>query len=471
MATFFHLFNDDLFTSYDVRGVALKEITQNDAFYFGLSFGLFLNNRRTIIKKLFGVLIGEKPKVVVGCDGKKGSEILKEKFVEGLIVCGVNVVDIDIVPVPVVYYSVSHFDCEAGASISGSDFNKVTSIKFLLNDEPLTGVDIEEFTGVLKHGVTISSFKKGVINEIDIVETYITEVLNKLKFNPEKKLKVGIDCLNGSASIVLEDLVKRLPFKVLLKNINLEKKPANPDQFLEENIQNIHKFIEEEDLDFAFNIDTDGKKVVGVTRQGKILYGDDLFFIIAQDYLKHSKNKGIVLDLAFGLELEKKLIELGGKMFYSASGGGLIREKMRKVKAGLGLESRGHIYIKDEFYGYDDGIFAILKIISILSFEPSTMDDIANILPFAFKTKEIRIKTIHENEKFESIKSFLIEKLKPEKIIEEGGIKMIFEEGKAAIMVRVCNTEDAISFKAEAKNIDTFTGLEKLLAFIKQKFF
>ena len=481
MATFSHLFNDDLFTTYDVRGTIGEELTKDDAFHFGVAFGIFLNKRRTLVKKIFGFLISEKPKVVVGSDVLDENIELTEKFIQGLIACGINVVDVGILTSPAVYYCVSHFDCEAGVSITSATFQNDASseylgqIKFLLNEEPLDGEEIKEFCAKLENGVSVYAPEKGVINEIDILETYITEILSVLKFNSEKKLRVGIDCLDGSSGMILSKMLKKLPFEIILKNEQCEGKfeLISPDPLSMKNISNLETFIKEENLDIAFNINGNGNRLSAMTKNGKVLKGDELAFILIQDYLKDVKNmkRNIVLDLAYSIELERQIKAMGGNVFIASTGQSEIREKMRKVNANIGMESKGHLYLKNGFYGYDDAIFTLFKIISILSFENSEVDEIISKMVFTFKTSEIRIKTMHEDEKFLKIKEFLISELKPERIIEAEGVKLIFDNENASIMVRVCNTEDAISFKAEALNVDTFIKLEKILETIKLKFF
>jgi phosphomannomutase len=474
MATFSHFFNEEIFTTHDIRGIFNKDINKKDAFYIGVAFGNFLNKRRTLVKKFFGFLIGEKPKVVIGMDARESTNLLAEEFIKGLVVCGVNVVNVADIPVPTVFYSVSHFDCEAGVSISGFSVGEdMITIKFVLNDERLTGEQIKEFCSVLEEGLFISKIERGVINEIEILETYITEVLSILKFSPQNKLRVGVDCLNGTTGNVLIKMFKRLPFRMFLKNEQYdEEMDIRQNPLLEENIKSLGAFIQEKGLDIAFSLDGDGGQLIALTKEGNVLKGDELFYIIARNYLQNSpKNKKVVLDLASSIEIEKKILELGGKPIFASTGQSSVREKMLKSGAKLGVEAKGHIYIKDGFYGYDDGIFAILKIISILSFEEKTIAEILNEMPFTFETSEIRIKTMYEDEKYAEIQTFLKEKIVVDKIMEEGGMKFIFAEETASIMIRVCNTEDAISFKAEARNIEDFMFLEKLLEEIKQKFF
>lgn len=471
MKVFKHSFKEELFTTYDVRGVAFKDLTREDVFYFGLAFGNFLNKRRSFIKKIFNFLIGEKPKVVVGTDITKVSFEIKEVFVEGLITANVNVVEVGEVPAPIVYYSVSHFDCEAGVSITSSylesNFSGFSGIKFILNEEALDGEEIKEFSDALQDGIKVPEKKKGVVNEIDILETYITEALSVLKFNQNSKLKIGIDCINSASGFVIEKFIKRLPFKLLIKNETCCTGIA------EEKAESLESFAQENDLDIVFVLDGDGDKLFAFSKNGRKLIGDELGFIIARDFLFRNdpkKTKNIVLDIGFSIELEKAIVKMGGTVFYSATGKSNISEKMKKVKSEIGIESRGSIYIKDGFYGYDDGIFAILKILSILSFEAKTLEEILLELPYTFKTNEIRIKTMHEEEKFKSIKQSLTQNLNPDRVIEESGVKLLFQED-SALTIRVCNTEDAISFKAEAKTIDSFIKLEKIIEDLKAKMF
>ena len=183
MATFSHIFNEDIFTTHDIRGLLGTEIKKEDAFYLGIAFGNFLHNKKTIVKKLFGVLIGEKPKVALGRDVRNSTTPFEEELIKGLVLSGINVVDVGEIPIPTVGYCVSHFDCEAGLAIGGASVGGETiKFEFFLNDEKLTGEDIKTFCEKLKSGITISSVAKGVVNEIEILETYITEILSILKF-------------------------------------------------------------------------------------------------------------------------------------------------------------------------------------------------------------------------------------------------------------------------------------------------
>lgn len=482
MTTFFHSFKEELFTTYDVRGIAFTEFTKEDAFYFGISFGLFLKRRQNFIKKLFSFLTSENPKVVVGTDDSNASFEIKEKFIEGLILTGINVIEISGVTTPIVYYGVSHFRCDGGVSITTSlhksslehapksndlrfykeDEQRVnlgqtlSEMKFMLNDGPLDGEHIKEFSLSLQDGISLTSLRKGIVNEIDIIETYISEILSILQFNANGKiLKVGVES-SGSSILILKRIATRLPFALFIKE--------------EQDDSTFESFIQQHNIDIGFKIDGDGDKLSGLSLNGTILNGDDLGFIVARNLLLNAKGRGqnIVLDLAFSIRLESAIKNMRGNVHFSATGKSSIMKKMKEVGAEIGIESRGSIHIKKGFCGFDDAIFAMLKIISVLSFEEKTITDILNELPFTFKTQNIRIKTAHEEEKFEVIKAQLIRDLKPERIIEAGGVKLIFENNNSAITVRVCNTEDAIFFKAEAKNIDTFIRLERILGKIKQ---
>lgn len=462
MPTFSHTFNENLFADKKSAEISCLSVNKNDAFYLGFAFGVYLNKKRSFSKKFFSMLVGDRPKVAIGIDKFPFSTLIKERFIQGLIACGVDIIEIGPSPSPVLFYSLKHFGCEASALITThSTTSSFSNIKFSIKSGLVDIEEIQELCEKIEAGISLTNIKKGVVNEIEILETYIIQTLNHLKFNPEKRLRIGVYFSTNCIEDAVIKLLRKLPFFFIFRTF--EGFTEGKECILEEKQEFLEQLISEEELDVVFILDAKGKRLTGLTKQGKVLKNDELVFLLTKNIA--SKWETIILNLNSSLEIEKILKSRGLKVIFSTQS----YLKMKELKAEIGEDKNGNLYLRNDFYFYSDALLCIVKLLSILSFQEKNIDGLLNEIPFTFKTQEIKIKTPYSKEKLFEIKNFLLNSLNAQEIIEEeDALRIVFEKEQALIS---CTTivENELTFKAEAKNIDVFLKIEKLFEEMREK--
>lgn len=468
-----HKFHPSIIRAYDIRGIYNQTLFDNDAFFVGKSFGTFLRNNH-------------KRKISVACDGRLSSPLLKERLIQGLHECGLEIIDIGSGPTPLLYFSVYHLSCDAGIMVTGShnpgDHN---GFKMLLKDRPFFGDDILGLAKISESG----KFEKGEssLSAKDVSEDYIERILSDCclseskshlldevdQFAPKKKLKIAWDNGNGAAGEIMERLSKRIAADhiLLYKEIDGAFPHHHPDPTVAENLQDLIKVVRKEKCDLGIAFDGDGDRIGVVDDEGEIIWGDQLMIFYAREILKENPGATIIADVKASNVLFKEIRKAGGNAVMWKTGHSFIKAKMKETKAALAGEMSGHIFFADKYYGFDDALYAAIRIIDIVEQSKFSLSHMRKELPTTFSTSEIRVETTDEK-KFKIVAN-LKENLRQSglKFDDIDGIRVTCETGWW--LIRASNTQPVLVARCEGnsqKNLEILKeSLRKNLEFCEVK--
>ena len=440
-----HKFHQTILRAYDIRGILNQTLSIKDAHSIGLSFG-------TVIQKKYS---GKK--ICVGYDGRLSSPELSKNLIQGLISTGINVIDIGCGPSPMLYFSVYNEKADAGIMITGShnppDYN---GFKFIMPERVFYGKDILELGKISERGEFIDS--NGSKSKKNIEEAYIRNLIKDISLN--ENLKIAWDPGNGAASNIISKLILKLPGKHYLINGIIDGSFPNhhPDPTIEDNLKQLMDVVSKNNCDIGFAFDGDGDRLGVIDCKRRIVWGDQILAILSRDILRKNPGAKIIGDVKCSSIFYDEINRLGGKSIMWASGHSLIKAKMIEEEALLGGEMSAHIFFADDYYGFDDAIYASLRLLQTINNEKKSLDNIYDELPKMLNTKEIRI-DCSEEEKFEIVKRIKL-KLKNEgaDITEIDGVR--FNSKNGWWLLRASNTQACLTLRVEANNENSLNALK-----------
>ena len=440
--------NPYIFRQYDIRGIVNEDLDEGFAKRLGQAFGTY-------------ALKNGESKVVIGCDNRTSSPSLKKAVTEGLLSAGCDVVDIGTVITPIFYYARVHYDINPGIMVTAShnpaQFN---GFKVALGPGTIYGDEIQNLRSMMEKGDFLSG--KGAIFYKDPVEDYMNMICEKIHLS--KKLKVGIDCGNGTASFFAEKLFSRLGVDVF--PIYCTSDPAFPNHFPDpvkpENLMDLRELVLKENLDLGIGFDGDGDRIGVVDNKGNIIYGDMLMILYWREIMPKFPHTTAIVEVKCSQALVDEIKKLGGKPMFYKTGHSLIKAKMREIGAVFTGEMSGHMFFADEYYGFDDALYAAARLLRILSNSDSKLSELLADVPKYFSTPELRV-SCPDEEKFDKVQAVrrFFEGKYP--IIDIDGARVIFPEGWG--LVRSSNTGPELIVRCEAK---TEEGLEYIKAEIQE---
>ncbi len=419
-----------IFREYDIRGIVNKTLFSSTAYDLG----------RVFI---------EKGTVVVGFDGRLSSPELEKSLIEGLTDSGVNVVRIGLCPTPMLYYAAHTLNADGAIMITGShnppDHN---GFKMMRAKQSVYGSEIQELKQrIAKLDKTITAEKGTAIDE-DIFDAYVDELLTA--YSGGKSLKIAWDSGNGSSGEVVEALTKKLAGEHILLNTKIDGTfPSHhPDPTVAENLVQLIDAVQRENCDAGVAFDGDGDRIGVVDNKGRIIWGDQLLAIFAESVLAEHPNTTIIADVKASGVLFERIAELGGNPIMWKTGHSLIKAKMAETGALLAGEMSGHVFFKDRYYGYDDGIYAAVRLLDILSNTDKLLSDILDKLPKTFSTEEIRLEC-DDDKKFQIVAD-IQNRLKQEGKLfcDIDGVRCDEEDGWW--LIRASNTQPALVARCES---------------------
>lgn len=437
-----HPLSKEIFRDYDIRGIFEKNLYPEHAYNIGRAFGTYLHRKNL-------------RKICVGNDCRKSSDILTYKLIKGLTYSGMEVTELGVCHTPMMYYTVNKFKMDAGIMVTGShNPAEYNGFKFMLGTDPFYGEDIKNLEKMIETQDFIEAQGREIILN-DIFSNYISEILEGFNFSDD--LKVAWDIGNGATSNAIREIVTRIPGQhhILFEDMDGSFPNRQSDPTVAENIAYLRKFIMYNEFDIGFAFDSDGDRLCVVNSQGQMLYSDQVLEVFATDFLKKNPGAQVISDVKSCNRVFQTIKNLGGVPIMEKVGHSFIKAKMKSSGALLAGEMSGHFFFKDRWYGFDDGIYAALRCLEILSSDKYTF----NNLPYGFLTPEIRI-NCEEDEKF-----FIINKVK-EKLQKENanfvdidGVRVSSEKGWW--LLRASNTQNAISLRIEAEQKEFMKPLLK----------
>lgn len=440
-----------MFREYDIRGlVNEEEVNENTAELIGKGFATFLARR------------GVKD-IVVGYDAREYSERIKNALVKGLLNSGVNVTEVGMVISPVLYFAQYHFNFKGGAMITAShNPNGWTGFKLGYDlSTTLLPPDIQEMYEIITNDDFITG--QGERKKYEgMNEDYINYVLDRIKL--KKKMKVVVDCGNGTAGVIAPEILRRAGCVVVEQFCNIDFSFPNhePNPSLVESQKVLAELVLKEKAEVGLGYDGDGDRIGFCDEKGQVVYPDEALILLARQALKEKPGAAIVFDVKTTQGLAEDITAHGGKPVMWKTGHSYIKQKSKEVDAALGGESSGHMFYRLNYYGYDDAIFSSLKFLEYLSGENQTFSELMKTTPQYVKTPTIHIDCADE------IKYDIVAKLTArlkkdygDKVITINGARVQFNDGW--FLVRASSNMPVLVLGFEAKTPERLEELQKTL--------
>jgi len=444
---FTHRFDPTTLREYDIRGVVGKTLGEADAFAIGRCFGSVVARR------------GGRS-VAVGYDGRLSSPALEAALAAGLKASGMEVVRIGLGPTPMLYYAAKTLPTDAGVMVTGShnppDYN---GFKMVLDNRPFFGADIQEIGRMAAAGEVVPE-AAGTERRLDITGPYIDRLAEDWD-GGERHLTVVWDPGNGAGAEIITRLVTKLPGEHIVLNAVVDGTfPAHhPDPTVPRNLAQLVAEVKHLKADVGVAFDGDADRLGVVDDEGEILFGDQILAILARDVLARRPGATIIADVKASQALFDEIARAGGVPLMWKTGHSLVKAKMAETGAPLAGEMSGHIFYADKWYGFDDGIYAAVRLLGVVARMDSPLSEARKALPRFVNTPELRF-DCPEARKFavvEEVKARLA--AAGARFTDVDGVRVSTEDGWW--LLRASNTQAVLVARAEAR---TSEGLERLKA-------
>ena len=435
---------ESIFREYDIRGTYPSEINEDVISLIGQAIALKCKEE--------GV-----SQISVGRDGRLSGETLLNSMCNSLARSGIAVTNIGLVTSPILYYAAKKSNSKSGIMITGSHNPKDDNgIKMVINNKPVSGTEILSLT---KSILDFNGIKEEII-KLDIIEDYINDVLQKITLNKPENLKVVIDCGNGAAGCVAPELFKRLGCNVinLFSEIDGNFPNHHPDPGKLANLQDLIKSVKLENADLGLAFDGDGDRVGLVTEVGNVVFPDKIMMLFAKDVLAKNNGGQIIFDVKCSNSLAEIIKVNGGEPIMSPTGHFHIKNKLRETNALLAGEMSGHIFFNDDWYGFDDGHYAGVRIIDLIDRSDSSIEEMISELPKSFSTPELNIYA-SDDSKFEIVKRFAEECSLDGKKITIDGLRIEFSNGWG--LLRASNTTPKLVLRFEGSSENDLNTIQE----------
>ena len=451
-----HEFDPTVLREYDIRGIIGETLGADDARAIGRTFGSML-------------LAEGGSRVAVGYDRRVSSPMLEHALVEGLTAAGCDVLRVGMSATPMLYYAeASDRDVDGGIQITGShNPPNYNGFKMVFQGRPFFGADIQELGRLSAAGEWADG--AGEVDERDIMDEYIGRIVTALGGIDAELLegiRVGWDAGNGAAGPALEKLVARLPGEhhVLFTEVDGNFPNHHPDPTVEENLADLKNLVSAKTLDFGVAFDGDGDRIGAIDGEGRVIWGDQLLMIYAEDLLKTMPGATIIADVKASRALFDHVAACGGQPLMWKTGHSLIKSKMKETGSPLAGEMSGHVFFADEYYGFDDALYAGVRLIAASARLGRSVTQLRSDMPQMINTPELRFQ-VDESRKFAAIAE--VEKRladSPYEVNGTDGVRVNTPDGWW--LLRASNTQDVLVARAES---DTEEGLKRLVAQIDEQ--
>ncbi len=436
-----------VFREYDIRGIAGSEITDSDVYTLGRAFGTYMAREG-------------KRRIVVGRDCRLTSDRYRDLLVKGLLGSGMDVVDVGVCPTPLFYFAIRHLDREGGMMITAShNPPEYNGFKVCNGFDTIAGAEIQKLAAIMGSEEFIQA--DGSLDRFDIIAPYIEFVTGNVRLN--RKLRVGVDAGNGTGGPVATAILDRLGCEVYPIYCDMDGAFPNhePDPTVMGNLDDLRKLIIRQKLDVGIAYDGDSDRLGVLDHRGEVVFGDKLMIIFAREILSRRPGSVFISEVKCSKTLYDDIERHGGKAIMWKTGHSLIKRKMKEVDAQLAGEMSGHIFFKDGYFGFDDGIFASCRLLEVLSKSGKQIPELLSGVPAMHSTPEIRIECPDE------IKFAVVESAKREfkeknlEVIDIDGARINFPDGWG--LVRASNTQPVLVLRFEAETSDRLKEISDLI--------
>lgn len=434
-----------IFKAYDIRGIVGDTLSEDVVYKIGRAIGSEAHAR-------------QQKTVAVARDGRLSGALFVSALTRGLRDSGRDVIDIGMVPTPLLYFAAHYLDIGSGVMVTGShNPSNYNGFKMMLGGETLA----EEAIQGLRQRIEQDDFHEGdegAYRSLDIIPDYLACVLDDIKL--PSQLKVVVDCGNGVAGVIAPQLLRKLGCDVIELFCEVDGNFPNhhPDPSQPKNLQDMIKAVEAYNADLGFAFDGDGDRLGVVDATGHVIWPDRQMMLYAIDVLSRNPGAEIIYDIKCSSHLGKVIEAHGGKAQMWKTGHSLIKAKMKESGALLAGEMSGHIFFKERWYGFDDGIYTGARLLEILTTSDVVPKDLFASLPESCNTPELQVK-MEEGEHHAFIRRFVAEvKFDDGKINTIDGMRVDFDDGWG--LVRASNTTPCLVIRFEADSDDALKRIQ-----------
>jgi phosphomannomutase len=439
-----HRFHPSSLREYDIRGVVGTTLGEEDAYALGRSFGSLARR-------------GGGRRIAVGRDGRESSPTLERALVRGLTESGVDVVRVGVGPTPMLYFAEAELDVAGGIEITGShNPPEYNGFKMVLRHSAFFGEEIQKIGRMAEAGDWDEG--SGSVADEAVLERYVDRLVQGFDGDA---FRIGWDAGNGAAGPALEMLAAKLPGEHHLLYTDIDSRFPNhhPDPTDERNLADLKQLVRDKGLDFGIAFDGDGDRIGAIDGEGRVIWGDQLLAILAEPVLEALPGATIIADVKASQALFDRIAELGGRPCMWKTGHSLIKSKMKESGAPLAGEMSGHIFFAHEYYGFDDALYAAVRLIRAVTHLGGSLTALRSAMPAVINTPEMRFQ-VDEARKFKVVEEVL-ERLEADgaQVDRTDGARVTTADGWW--LLRASNTQDVLVARAESNDE---AGLERLVA-------
>jgi len=447
--------NENMFRMYDIRGIWGEDLIEETAEVIGKAFGTYVKQK--------GI-----NSVLVGRDNRISSKPIRDALIKGLTSTGCDVLDVGVLTTPAFYYSNILYNSQAGMMITAShnppQFN---GFKVMVGPSTIYGEELKKIYYIAEKG----EFEKGSgeVKYAYPINSYINMIKEKVRLG-DRKLKVVVDCGNGTASLFYPDVIYNLGCEVY--PLYCESDPTFPNHFPDpvkkENLKDLIEEVKRVKADLGIAFDGDGDRIGVVDEKGNIIWGDMLMILYWREIMKKHPGAEAIVEVKCSQALVEEIEKLGGKPLFYKTGHSLIKAKMKEMNAVFTGEMSGHMFFADEYYGFDDAAYAAARLLRILSNTDKSLSELLADVPKYPSTPEIRLECSDER-KFDVVKGVTEHfREKGYNIIDVDGARVLFDGGWG--LVRASNTGPELIVRCEARTSEKLEEIKKELSEALAKF-
>ena len=439
--------NPQVFREYDIRGIVQDDFDDEFVVNLGRAYATIL-------------IEAGKHNITLGRDCRLSSDMLRERLLEGLLPAGINVTDVGVVPTPLLYFSVLHWQMDGGAMITGSH-NAAEYNGFKLGVGPTTifGEEIQRVRGIIEARAFKATGAKGLLINRPVLPDYREYIKRNIKLTPG--MKVAVDGGNGCGGVVAAPLMREMGLETVELYIEMDGRFPNhhPDPTVEENMRDLQTAVKKSGALVGIAYDGDADRIGAVDENQRIVWGDELMVVFSRSILKERPGAAIIGDVKCSRRLYDDIAQHGGRPIMWKTGHSLIKSKLKQENAALAGEMSGHMFFNDRYYGFDDAIYASMRLLEILGREGRGLAALLSDLPKTSFTPEIRL-DCPDDRKFEVVRKAADYFRRNYETVDIDGARVTFPGGWG--LVRASNTQPALVMRFEARDEQTLTEIRSI---------
>ncbi len=439
--------NPRIFRQYDVRGVVDDDLTESVVEELGKGYGAYMRRQG-------------KKKVSVGYDARPSSPGFRDALIKGILSTGIDVVDVGMLPTPTFYFSLFHLEVEGGVMITGShnppEFN---GFKLAVGRTTIYGDEIQKVRKIIEAADYPSG--DGELEQQNVKPAYLETL--KERIGPfQKKVRLVVDAGNGVAGMFCPQLLQDLGAEAhgLYCEVDGTFPNHHPDPTVPAFLTDLIARVLEEKADLGMAYDGDGDRLGVVDEEGNIIWGDQLLILFSREILARQPGAPIIFEVKCSQALAEEIEKAGGVPIMWRTGHSFIKKKMKEENSPLAGEMSGHLFFADEYYGYDDAIYASLRLVRLLSRSDKSIGEMLADVPKYYSTPEIRVDCPDE-EKFQVVAALTRHFKKRYEVVDVDGARILFGDGWG--LVRASNTQPVLVLRFEAQTPERLDEIQEIV--------